>query len=282
MASIDAKTVFKNIVIGLLAAGLFFSMLTLTYSWIKILIVASFLVCSIIWLLSHGKLKKALKYLVISLMVFGICFTSFESYVFTKAGYPSTYDASAPDVTLSYPNILYVSLTEIVQGIKETTAFTLFSLEHSGTLSLEDIELSTTRPNGRIEVSFYAESSSMGIRFASSAGHHYVTSVTPWIGLPSSQLYFQKQTPEETLSQFDNLGLQWFYDQACEQYQNKTGTRPNVTSLDVSTQWQEYGGYQGMTLLLSGWQQVNNDPEDLFHAEFQPDGTMLYISIPTN
>lgn len=282
MATIDTKTVFKNIVIGLLAAGLFFSMLTLTYSWIKILIVSLFLVCGVIWLLSHGKLKKTLKYGVLSLMVFGICFSSFESYVFTNAGCPSTYDASDPDITLSYPNILTVSLTEIVQGIKETTAFTLFSLEHSGDLSLEAIELSTTYPNGKIEVSFYAEQSSMGIGFTSSGGHHYVTRVTSWIGLPVSQIYFQQQTPEETLNQFDTLGLQWFFDQACEQYQNRTGKSPNVTSLDVSTQWQEYGGYKGMTLLLSGWQNENNDPEDLFHAEFQPEGTMLYISIPTN
>jgi hypothetical protein len=175
-----------------------------------------------------------------------------------------------------------VSLTDVVQGIKETAAFTLFSLEHPGDLNLEDIKLSTTYPDGRIEARFYAGQSSMGIGFTSSAGHHYVTRVTTWIGWPSSQRYFQQQTPEETLSQFDNLGLRWFYDQACEQYQNRTGKKPNVTSLDVSTQWQEYGGYRGMTLLLSGWQQENNDPKDLFHAEFQPNGAMLYISIPTN
>ncbi|MCW4016618.1 MAG: hypothetical protein NWF06_09635 [Candidatus Bathyarchaeota archaeon] len=280
MASIDTKTVLKNVIIGLLTAWLFFSMLTLTYSWIKLLLASLILVSGVLWLVSHGNLKKALKYLVLSLMVFGICFTSFERQVFSDAGHPSTYDASTPDITLSYPKILTVSLTEIVQGIKETPAFNLFSLEHSGDVTLESVELSTTYPDGRIEVNFYTETSSMGIRFTSSAGHHYITSVRHWIGPPSSQLYYQKQTPEETLKQFDNLGLQWLYDQACEQYQNRTGTSPTVTSLDVSTQWQEYGEYRGMTLLLSGWQQVNNDPEDLFHAEFQPDGTLLYISIP--
>lgn len=281
MASIDAKTVFKNIVIGLLAAWLFFSMLTLSYSWIKLLIVSLFLVCGVVWLVSHGKLKKALKYLVLSLMVFGICFTSFESYVFSNAGYPSTYNASTPDITLSYPSILNVSLTELVQGAKATNAFSLFDFENNGGTTFESILLSTTYLGGRIEIIFRNEHTNLGIGFVSTSGFAYHTSVMRYVGQLLSQTFFE-QTPEQALVMFDSLGLEWFYNQVSEEYQNRTGTNPNITSLDVSTQWQDYGDYRGMTLLLSGWQKVDNKADGIFHAEFQPNGTLLYLTTPTN
>jgi len=281
MASIDLKTVFQNIVIGLLVApGLFFSILLLSYSWIKILVVSLILVCGVIWLVSHGNLKKALKYLVLSLMIFGICFTSFERYIFWNAGYPSTYNASIPSVTISYPSILNVSLTELVQSAEETNAFNLFKLGHSGEAPFESIALSTTFPGGRIEVTFYNEGASMGFGFISSGGYPYHASTIQWSGQPPSRIYSQQQTPEETLKQMDDLGLQWFYDRVYEMYQNRTGMNPNTSSLDVSTQWQEYNEYRGMILQMIGWQRTGNSIQDIFHAAFQPDGTLLYMNIP--
>jgi len=281
MASIDVKTVFQNIVIGLLVAtGLFFSTLLLSYSWIKILVVSLTLGCGVIWLVSHGKLKKALKYLVFSLMIFGICFTSLERYIFWNAGYPSTYNDSIPDVTIAYPSILNVSLTELVQSAEETSAFNLFKLEHLGETTFESIALSTSPPGGRIDVTFYNEDASMGFGFKSSGGYPYHASTIQWIGQPPSRIFSQQQTPEETLKQMDNLGLQWFYYRVYEIYQNRTGTNPNTSSLDVRTQWQEYNEYRGMILEMTGWQLTGNSIQDIFHAAFQPDGTLLYMNIP--
>jgi len=281
MASIDMKTVLQNIVIGLLVAvGLFCSILLLANSWIKILVVALILICSVVWLISRGNLKKTSKYLVLSLMIFGICFTSFERYIFWNAGYPSTYNASIPDVTISYPNILNVSLTEVFQNAKKTNAFNLFKLEHPGEATFESIGLSTTFPGGRIEVSFYNEDTNTGFGFISSGGYPYHASTIQWIGVPSSRIYSQQQTPEETLKHIDDLGIQWFYEQVSEIYQNRTGTNPNTSNLDVGTQWQEYNEYRGMILQMTGWQRSGNSIQDIFHAAFQPNGTLLYMNMP--
>jgi hypothetical protein len=283
MASTDIKTIFQNLAMGLLvAAGLFFSILLLSYSWMKILVVSLILVCIVIWLVSHGKLKKALKYLVLSLMIFGICFTSFERYIFWNAGYPSTYTSSNPNITIFYPGILKVSLTEIVQSAKATNAFNLFRLQHFGEITFESIALSTTFPGGRIEITFYNEGTNMGFGFISSSGYSYHASTIPWIGQPPSRMYSQLQTPEDTLKQMDGLGIQWFYNQAYEIYQNRTGTNLNTSSLDVSTQWQEYNEYRGMVLEMAGWQQRGNSIQDIFHVVFKPDGTLLYMNIQTD
>ncbi len=272
MAPIDVKTVFQNIVIGLLmAAGLFFSILILNYSWIKILVLSLTLGCGVIWLVSHGKLKKALKYLVFSLMIFGICFTSLERHIFWNAGYPSTYNDSIPDVTISYPSILNVSLTELVQSAEETAAFNLFELEHLGETTFESIALSTSRSGGRIDVTFYNEDASIGFFFTSSGGYHYHTRTMSWIGPPPSQIYSQQQTPEEALRQMDNLGLQWFYDRVSEMYQNRTGTTLNASTLDVSTEWQEYNEYRGMILQMIG----DNGMVIMFTASFLPHSNQM-------
>jgi hypothetical protein len=279
MAIIDPKTVFQNIIIGLVvAAGLFFSILLLNFSWIKIVVVTLILVSGIIWMVSQGNLKKSMKYLVLSFLIFGIFFASFERYIFWNTGYLSTYNPSLPDVTVSYPSLLTVPLTELVQSAKETYAFNLFRLEYFGDISFESILLSTTYPDGRIEITFYNENANMGFGFRSSSGSPFVASNIPWIGHPPSRLYSGQQTPEETLKQIDDLGLQWFFDRVVEEYQNRAGTHPNTSSLDVNTQWQEYGDYSGLILEMTGWQQNNNVLQDVFHAAFQPNGTLFYMN----
>jgi len=116
-------------------------------------------------------------------------FASFERYIFWNTGYLSTYNPSLPDVTVSYPSLLTVPLTEIVQSAKETYAFNLFRLEYFGDISFESILLSTTYPDGRIEITFYNENANMGFGFRSSSGSPFVASNIPWIGHPPSRLY---------------------------------------------------------------------------------------------
>ena len=163
----------------------------------------------------------------------------------------------------------------------KTVAFSFFKLEHPGDVTFESIRLSTTFPGGEIEVTFYNQATNIGFGLISSAGYHYHASNLPWIGQPPSLTYGQRQTPEESLKQIDNLGLQWFYDRASEVYQNRTGANPNTSSLDIGTQWQEYGGYRGMILEMTGWQRNGDSIQDNFSVAFQPDGTLLYLNILT-
>ena len=283
--AVDKKTFVQNIVVGfLVAAGLFFSILLLSNSWMKLLLVGSILVSGIVWLVSRGNLKRNLKYLVLSLMVFGICFTSFERYVLWNAGYPSTFESANmfwPARTISYPGILNVSLTDVVQSAQKTAAFSLFNLEHPGNITFEFLGLSTTSSGGRIEVGFYNEATNTGLGFISSDGYPFHASVIPYIGQPSSRIFSQQLSSEESLRQIDDLGIQWFYDYAYEIYQNKTSNSANTMGLEVNTQWQEYGEYRGMILQMTAWQWKNDTIQYVFIAAFQPDGTLLYINTPS-
>jgi hypothetical protein len=267
--------IIQNAIIGFLViVGISCSLLLVSYSWIKILLLASILIGGIVWFVSRGKFKRPLKYFVLALMIFGIVFGSFESYVFWNAGYPSTLMPSESAVTISYPRILNVTLTEVIKSAENTVAFKVFRLEHPGEVTFESILLDTTFPGGEIEVN-------MGLGFISSAGYHYHASNLPWIGQPPSHIYPQQQSPEETLKQIDNIGLQSFYKSASETYQNRTGTQLNITSLEISTQWSNYSHYQGITLSMTGWQRIGNSLYDIFNAAFQPDGTLLNMNIPT-
>jgi hypothetical protein len=83
-----------------------------------------------LWLISRGRLKTTLKYFILFVLIFGIAFGSFESYVFWNAGYPPTYSPSKPKVTVSMQTMVNASLTEIVHGIEQSSAFSLLKLEH--------------------------------------------------------------------------------------------------------------------------------------------------------
>lgn len=261
----------------MVAVGLFSAVVLLDSSWIKIVTISLIIVSCIVWLVSHGVLRRAFKYVIIAVMIFAICFTTLEGYLLWNAGYPPTFMPSQQSVTISYSNILNVSLTQIVQSIKNTPTFSLITLEHPGEITFESMELDTTLRGGRIEVVLYQKSSNLGFTFVCSNGHSYHASVSSWGGYPPSRMFPQEQIPEETLKQIDTLGVRWFYNRAIEAYQNKTGVNPNINALQVSIQWENYGTYQGMTLLLKGYES-NYTGHGVFFADFQPNGTLLYLN----
>jgi len=280
MAATDKNSLAKSVAAGILTAiGLFSVVVLLGNSWIKIALISLILIGTIVWLKSHGTLKKAVKILLLGAMIFATFFTTAEGYLLWNAGFPPT---SIPEqgVTISQANILNVSLAQILQSIKTTPTFSLISLEYPSEISFESMDLETTIPGGRIEVTFYQQSSNLGFRFASSSGGSYHASVFSWDEPPLSQKFMQKQTPEESLKQIDSLGLNWFYNKAIEEYQKQTGVDPHIKALQVSIQWERYESYQGMTLLLIGYEIAENDNsgQGIFFAAFQPNGTMLYLN----
>jgi hypothetical protein len=285
--AVDKKAALQSIIIGLLVAvGLFFSVLLLSNSWIKFFAIGAFLVGGISWLVTHGSLKKTLKYLVVAIMIFAISFTSYESYLFRNAGYPPTYTPSEPKTSLSLQGMLNASLTQILQNIEQSPTFSLLKLEHGDKIAFESMRLMPSNgPGGYISVDFLTDNSNAYFHFYSGNGHQYFLEKTSYIGPLVSQLFPSNQTVEETFRQIDFLGISWFYNRALEIAQNRTTNLPSVDSLTLSITYEEHGTYQGITLQLSGFHQTILEDgsihgEGIIIADFQPDGTLIYMTQP--
>ncbi len=281
--AVNAKTIIQNILIGLIVAiALFSSLIILSYSTIKIILISTILITALIWFVSHGRIKRALKFLVLSIMIFAISFAGTEAYLFQNAGYPPV--PSQSDVTVSMQTMLNVSLTEIVRGIEQSPTFSLLRLEH-GTLIFESIGINPIGIAGGISVSYFIEDTHSIARFSCWDGGQYRVSISHLIGQPFSEEYGSTQTSGETLIQIDALGLQWFYDQAIGLAQNRTADLPTVDSLSISLNYEKYGDYQGITVQLIGSHQTvlpdgNIHGNGVLIASYQPDGTLLYMSQP--
>jgi hypothetical protein len=280
MAKNDNLSLPKNIIAGIvMAIGLFSATVILGNSWIKILVIALITVSSFVWWISHSIRKKVFEYLIFAVMIFAIIFTASEAYLLTNAGHPPTFNPSQEGVTISYSNILNASLTQIVQSVKTSPTFNLISLEYPGTIMLESMKLDTAFPGGRIEVVLYQESNDLAFMFVCSDGYPYHASISTVGGDPFSQIFTQEEPPEESLNKIDTLGLDWFYNSAVETYHNKTGVNPDINALEISIQWEKYGTYQGMTLQLTGIKLDNYSGSGVFFADFQPNGTLLYLNV---
>lgn len=283
--AVNAKTIIQNVIIGLIVAvALFSSIIILSYSAIKIIVISSILITSIIWLASRGRVKKVLKFLVLAIMIFAISFASVETYLFQNAGYPPTYSPSQPNVTLTMQTMLNASLSEIIQGIEQSPTFNLLKIEH-GNLILESIGLNPIGITAGISVTYFIENTHSIARFASWNGRQYKVSISQLIGQPFSEKYRSAQTVEDTLKQIDTLGLNWLYNEALEIAQNRTAGLPTIDSLSISLTYEGYRDYQGITLQLIGSHQTVM-PDDSIRgnsvliASFQPDGTLIYMSQP--
>jgi hypothetical protein len=208
--------------------------------------------------------------MLVGMFICVISFSAFQNYLYLNAGYPPTFDPAQPDVTISYPNMLNTSIVEMIQGIKNTTTFSLLSLEFPGENTVTRIVLD----GGLIEVRF-DHASKVDIVFASYRGNPYKVMTIRWSRCWPE--YVQPQTVDESLQQIDELGLQWFYDRAIEEQQNKTGTTLEITGLKVIIGWDEYKTYQGLMLQMACFYgDTGTIPPASFTSFFQPNGTLLY------
>ncbi|MDR2707695.1 MAG: hypothetical protein LBB87_02980 [Nitrososphaerota archaeon] len=210
------------------------------------------------------------------MLTFGISFTAFEGYLFRYDSYPLTSGNSQQlGLTLSYPDILSVSLTEVVKNVENTSAFKLLMLEYPGGVKIEKINLQTIF-NGQIEVQFYQETSGRAFIFSANGGPYHV-SFGKW-GTPTNPSFPQIQTREELLEQIAFLGLQWYYDRALEAYQNEVETTLEITDLIITIQAVNHSDYPGLQLCLMGLQGDESHSRYAFSAYFSPDGTLIDFS----
>ena len=152
------RVVFLNLVIGLLVIVGLLSALILIDSWIKLVLVGSILVGGLIWRFTHGNVKKAFKFFVVAILLFSISFNVVEFDLIRHAGYPSTYAAAQPGITVSMANILNASLIKNVQDIENTPTYKLLSVQF-GVTTAETIKLDTSFPGGLNQVDFYGKNS---------------------------------------------------------------------------------------------------------------------------
>ncbi|MDG6222341.1 MAG: hypothetical protein QCH99_03670 [Candidatus Bathyarchaeota archaeon] len=280
MTEVEKNSILISVFWGvLLAVGLFYSVVLLSNTWIKWVVIGLALVCAAVWLIVHGRLKLIVKYFIVGLLVFGICFGSVEGHILENAGFAPEFEPITEGVLLSQSNILNVSVLQILGGVKNSPGYGLISLEHPGEITFESMSFDTIYPKGRIDVDFYQRSSNLGFHFTASNGNSYHARVMEWRNLPLSQTFAQKQSAEHSLKQIDALGLNWFYSVAVDEYQNQTGTTPRIDAIQISIQWESYQDYQGLTLLIMAIKIDNSDGHGMFYANFQPDGTLLYLNV---
>lgn len=284
--AVNTKTLIQNIFIGLIvAAALFSSLIVLSYSMFKIVIVAAVLITAAMWLVLFGKPKRILKYIVLTVMIFAISFASVEAYLFQNSGLPPTYLPTQPNETLSTQTMLNASLTEIIGDIEQSATFSLLKLEHRNMI-FESVGLNPFGITGGIDVKYFIEDTHSYVQFTSWGGRQYHVSISHLVGQPFSEKYSSMQTVEQTLMQIDALSLQGFYDKALQIAQNRTSNLPTIDSLSISISYESYRDYQGLTLQLLGNHETvlpggNINGESVLIADFQPDGTLLYMSQPT-
>jgi hypothetical protein len=271
------KSLFAPIAI---IASFLIALLYLNNSWIKIVILGLIVVSSVVWFVSRGLLRRVFKYVVVGVLIFALSFSAFEGYMFRHStSYPPTFD-SQPGVTLSYPNILNVSLTEIVHDVKNTHDFKIFTSKYPNEFLISHITLSTITAGGSIYITFYQEPTHVFLSFNAGGGGPYHVN-----GGSSGDMMFwskftQSQEQDAVLKQMDTLGLQWYYDRAVEAYQNKTGIDSEVDELTI-TIFATHPSYPETQIQITGLHKEDGQNSRFaFNAFFQPNGTLDYISTP--
>jgi len=270
--SFDIKAIIQNIIIALLiAVGLFCSILLLSFSWVKITAIIVILVPGGIALVTHGLARKIFKYIVIATLIFAISFTSIEASMLWNASYPTNNVAAPKGVTVEYPSVLNVSLTKLIDGIEGSPTYALLTAEH-GKTTPEMIWLNTEFRGGEINIGFYGQDSNTYYGYSASQGYQYHVQVGSYSGTLYSTPYMQSSA-KQAFQQIDALGLQWFYSQALDAAQNKTGSKPQVDALSLTIGLE---GYDHVTLLIIG---SHNGAGDLI-CDFEPNGKLNYMTQP--
>ena len=267
------RLILLNLFIVFLAIAGLLSALILIDSWIKLVLLGSIVVGGLVWRFSRGKVRKACKFFVVAVLVFSISFTAVEFNLISNAGYPAASVSAEPNVTISYPSMLNISLTQLIQGIETSPTYSLLATEY-GKTNPETIKLDAGL--GWIQVDFYGKGSNTILGFFTSSGDQYRVQVSSYSGQPFSLSYIQSSS-KQAFAQIDALGLQWFFNSSLEIAQNRTGNTPKIDSLSLTMNFEDHGyTYQGITLLLVG---SYHGPSTLI-ADFEPNGTLIYMSQP--
>ncbi len=273
------------IVIGSLCA-----FAVLSPSWIKNLILLIAILAGLAYIVARRRprVRRIIKNMLVPIMIFTLCLTAVQLFLFWNAGYPATYSPAEPDVTLSMQGLLNASAVKIVQRIETSATFALLKLEYGNDITFESMTL-TPESNGNggyVRVDFSTRENDVYVQFYSGNGHPYSLSVTPDNRQVMFQPYLSRQGIEQSLGEIDALGLNWFYNQAIATAQNRTANFPTIDSLTVNlTIGEASNNYEGIIVQIIGYHQTTDTNggtpwEGVLISAFQPDGTLIYMTQP--
>lgn len=232
----------------------------------------------LLWRTSYQTISRIVKYCLVFVLVFVICFNLLGIYFFQTSGFPPTYVPK-----LDYPNILDASLMQYLQNVEQSASFRLLQIEHFGTAAFTGLILRTSSSNGGAWLMwiFHANDIDERITMGGSSGVQYYT----YPGNPFQKVSFPQNFPssqnvKQSLDQIASLGIRYYHDKALEIYQNKTDSRPTITNLGIDVGFDELNNYQGITIRLTAYNLTSDShgnivTKNIFQTEFQPNGSIL-------
>ncbi len=269
---LSLKTVVLASVVVAGFAGLIF---VLSNSWIRLVLLVAGIFGFLITLAAKGKFRSVMKYSVVSLMIFCLCFTAYESVAFSAVGGEPVIlqPSNTPELTMDRMGNL--SLTEMLNNIEQGQIGSLLKLEHHelGVPRLIDIRLAEA---GHVTIYYSTKNSNESVDLYSFDGYQFSSRVgDDYSDYPN----VTQQDVRSSLDQIDALGLKWFYNQALEAAQNKTANLHKVDT--VVFQFNYYSNLGGLSLAVAAHYSTpgSNYYPLVFSAGFSPNGTLINSSV---
>jgi hypothetical protein len=166
-----------SLIVLIIIAIFYGSLFTFQFSTVSIVVGAIMLAFAVaervVMRTQHKKIYRNLRYVLIAIIVFVVCFASTGIYLFYTSGYPPTY---VPQT--SYPQVLDASITQYFQTVEDSASYRFLQAEHLGTLTFTGLTLHTSSSNGPqgrgwLTWTFYAKDVNVKITMGQSTGIPY-------------------------------------------------------------------------------------------------------------
>jgi hypothetical protein len=267
---LSLKSVVLSSIVAAGFAGLIF---VISDSWIKMALIVTAVLGCMIALAAKGKFRSIMKYSVVSLMIFCLCFTVYESITFSAvSGEPVLLRTT--DLTMDRMGNL--SLSTILDSIENGQVGSLLKLEHHelGTLRLIDIRLAK---EGHVTIYYSTKNANQSVDLYSSDGYQFGLRVhDDYSDYPN----LTEQDVRTSIDQIDALSLQWFYNQALQIAQNRTSTLHAIDTVVFQLNYDRNRSELTLSVSCHYSTPGSNYYPTVVAAAFTPNGTMINMSDP--
>ena len=260
--------------------GLFASFFLLASSWIKDVLITTAIIGGLVYVVGRRRprIKRGVIKALVPVMIFALCLTSVQVYLFWNAGYPPTYSTADHKITLTRDSMLNSSVVEIVQEIEKSPTFSLLKLLYGDNIRFDQLFMDSYK-TGSIRVDFVSEDGKYYYQFSSSDGNQYHLSVSPHKGL----LFVDDSANQTTqaIEQIDALGFNWYYNQAILIAENRTSNRPTLDTVNVNV----VRGDDGLSVQVIGYQVTVSESggingQGVLISSFKPNGELNWMTNP--
>lgn len=254
------------------------------FSTVQTILLVAMAAFGTLWFVSNRQhrvsARRFLRKCTILLLVVVIVFCGAQFFVFETSGFPAT---SVPH--FSYSNVANVSLVQYLHSVEDSQNFQLLQVNHFGTVTFERLEIHAYN-EGWLTWTFRCTDTNSKVTIGNTAGNPYYTSLGsmmdslfPVRALPPKD--YALQSVAEAFRQIDQVGFNFYLNQALEHYSIRPSPLLDIVALNVYLGFDDVGIYQGLTVFFQA-RGLDLDSSGtavypgLFEAEFAPDGTLLY------